>query len=322
MGATETSKKSEVEMGSNLADENREKDEILPYEEMDFNEKGFMVITTTPQGGGECYTTAYQRELLKTPCYGCGSEDHGFLTIYNEGGELYDRIGCVLSPHATSMRTAALGEEDYSNIYGMSPWKFIQHVGTENVEIAKTWDQYIAKGFGQYQERPERNKYWRAIKFFLKKRREYGSIEATYEKSEHNENKTLLDWETQYSEFAGPVEDTHQHPHQRVPCRWCGASDHAVSSKRKISGVEEEWTCPLRRMFRSDNIIRVNIKPWIQHHQHSLEKLEIALDEFEFQGLGWTLPSKAMLDLRALVTERCQEPLTQDSAIDQELSIR
>ena len=215
-----------------------------------------------------------------------------------------------------------MGEEDNANIYGMSPWKFIQQVGTENVEIGQTWNQYILQGFGQYQEREIRNKYWRAIKFFLMKRRGNGSLEATYEPPSDEEQITLLEWESQYSEFAGPVDNKDYHPHRRLPCRWCGASDHAVNSKRKCSGEKDEWTCPLRRTYQGDNVIRVNIKPWIQHYHHTTEMIETALDEFEFQGLGWTLPAKAMLDLRSLVSERCQEQETNSSTIDPELTIR
>jgi hypothetical protein len=287
---------------------------------MDFNDKGFLEIRTQANASREIFTTSYQKDFLTCPCYGCGNMDHGFLSIYRRNGELYEEIGCPLSPHTTSLRNVAIGEEDTANIYGMSPWKFIQHIGTDNIGIARAWDQYITTGFGKYQDREQRNKYWRAIKFFLTKLRRNGSIEATYEPTILMENNTLLAWESEYSEFAGPVEKSSGHPHQRLPCRWCGANEHSVISKRQKEN-KDEWTCPLRQTYQGDNIIRVNITSWTQYYRNSLQEMETALDEFEFQGLGWTLPGKVMQGLRHAVRERGRESPTQGFPLIHELSI-
>ena len=96
-----------IGIGTENEERNTGEDEVeerkIPYEEMDFNKDGFMVITTERNECGECYTTSYHRGLLKAPCYGCGSEDHGFLSIYSSNGQLSERIGCILSPHETSI---------------------------------------------------------------------------------------------------------------------------------------------------------------------------------------------------------------------------
>jgi hypothetical protein len=92
-----------------------------------------------------------------------------------------------------------------------------------------------------------------------------------------------------------------------VPCAWCGADNHSVYTTEEYEGNLHR-TCPLYEFYNAkENSIDLRAETFAAISAYEVGQAQIVMDNFQFQGLGWSMDLKLVDLLRQLVNERCEE---------------
>jgi len=211
-----------------------------------------------------------------------------------------ERITCPVSQYKCSIKGVFKSGKTKQSRY-ISPWRFANKYKGKD-ELEKAWTEYIISGAGRLQTSEQRLLYERAVRYFANKppSREIYVSHSGIEDLDSSGNKPK-------GTPTEPIVSLEENPCGIVPCAWCGADNHAVYTTEEHEGNLRR-TCPLYEFYNAkENSIDLRAETFAAISAYEIGQAQKVMDNFQFQGLGWSMDSKLVDLLRQLVNERCDE---------------